>query len=96
MLPAVPVAGGVVIIGFAGGAMLPAVVLGGAMLPAVAVELGGVIDPAVAELPLAPFIIGAVAGPLTLGEQLGPMHGVSWCLPSPLLLSSPPQPVTTQ
>jgi hypothetical protein len=94
MLPAVPVAGGVV--GVAGGAMLPAVVLGGARLPALPVELGGVVDPVVAELPLAPPVIGAVTGPLTLGEQLGPMHGVSPCLLSPLLLSSPPQPVTTK
>jgi hypothetical protein len=95
MLPAVPVAGGVVIIGFAGGAMLPAVVVGGAMLPAVPVELGGVVEPGVAELPLAPPVIGAVTGPFTLGEQLAPMHAVSPCL-SPLLLSSPPQPATTK
>jgi hypothetical protein len=98
MVPAVPVAGGVVIIGLAGGAMLPAVVLGGAMLPALPDELGGVIEPGVAELPLVAPVIGAVTGPFTLGEQLAPMHAASPCLPSPLLLllSSPPQPVTTR
>lgn len=94
VLPAVPVAGGVMGFIIAGGATLPAVAAG--VLPAVPVALGGiVIEPGVIEeLPLAPAcgapgVDGAVEGLLTLGEQLGPVHGVSPCLLSSL------QPVTT-
>jgi hypothetical protein len=96
VLPAVPVAGGVMGFIIAGGAMLPAAA--GGVPPAVPVVLGGiVIEPGVIEeLALAPAcgapgVDGIVDGLLTLGEQLGPVHGVSPCL----LSSSPLQPVTT-